>query len=92
MQLVSLEKSRSTQLFYLVAGLLAAVFLLTAKQDDPGVVAAGVIVAIASIYPLYFWLLGWSHGFRSSRGDGGFRGFIGSSGLRVWRTDCGAVG
>jgi len=62
MQLVSLEKTRSTQLFYLVAGLLAAVFLLTAKQDDPGVVAAGIIVAIASIYPLYFWLLGWSHG------------------------------
>jgi len=62
MQLVSLDKSRSTQLFYLVAGLLAAVFLLTAKQDDPGVVAAGIIVAIASIYPLYFWLLGWSHG------------------------------
>ena len=60
MQLVSLEKSRSTQLVYLVAGLLAAVFLLTAKQDDPGVVAAGIIVAIASIYPLYFWLLGWS--------------------------------
>ena len=62
MQLVSLEKSRSTRLFYLVAGLLAAVLVLTAKQDDPGVVAAGVIVAIASIYPLYFWLLGWSHG------------------------------
>jgi hypothetical protein len=62
MQIVSLEKSRSTQLFYLVAGLLAAVLVLTAKQDDPGVVAAGVIVAVASIYPLYFWLLGWSHG------------------------------
>lgn len=62
MQLISLEKSRSTQLFYLVAGLLAAVLLLTAKQNDPGVVAAGVIVAIVSIYPLYFWLLGWSHG------------------------------
>jgi hypothetical protein len=62
MQLISLEKSRSTQLFYLVAGLLAAVLLLTANQDDPGVVAAGIIVAIASIYPLYFWLLGWSHG------------------------------
>ena len=40
MQLVSLEKSRSTRLFYLVAGLLAAVLVLTAKQDDPGVVAA----------------------------------------------------
>lgn len=62
MQIVSLDKSRSTQLFYLVAGLLAAVFLLTAKQEDPGVVAAGVILTIASIYPLYFWLLGWSHG------------------------------
>jgi hypothetical protein len=62
MQLVSLEKSRSTQLFHLVAGLLAAVLLLTANQDEPGVVAAGIIVAIASIYPLYFWLLGWSHG------------------------------
>jgi hypothetical protein len=48
MQLISLEKSRSTQLFYLVAGLLAAVLLLTANQDDPGVVAAGIIVAIAS--------------------------------------------
>ena len=62
MQLISLEKSRSTRLFYLVAGLLAAVMVFTAKQDDPGVVAAGVIVALASIYPLYFWLLGWSHG------------------------------
>jgi len=62
MQLISLEKSRSTQLFYLVAMLLGALLVLTAKQDDPGVVAAGVILAIASIYPLYFWLLGWSHG------------------------------
>jgi hypothetical protein len=62
MQLISLEKGRSTQLFYLVAMLLGALLVLTAKQDDPGVVAAGVILAIASIYPLYFWLLGWSHG------------------------------
>jgi hypothetical protein len=46
---------------YTTAGFYPAVAAPVANPG-PGVVAAGVIVAIASIYPLYFWLLGWSHG------------------------------
>ena len=62
MKLVSLDKRRSTQLFFTIALVVMAVLFLTAKQDDPGVVVASLILALISIYPLYFWLLGWSHG------------------------------
>lgn len=62
MQLVQLEKGRTTQLFYLILGLLAVAMALTAKQEDPGLVATGLLLALISLYPFYFWLLGWSQG------------------------------
>lgn len=62
MQLVKIESSKTTQLFWVIAAALAAVGLLTADQDDPGITAAGVLLALASMMPFYFWLLGWSHG------------------------------
>lgn len=62
MQILTLEKSQTSQLFWLVLGVLVAAMLYTAKQDDPGVVATAMLLAIVAVYPLYFWLLGWSHG------------------------------
>ena len=62
MQLLTLDKSQTTKLFWVVAGVLVAVMLYTAKQDDPGVVAAALLLAIVASYPLNFWLLGLSRG------------------------------
>lgn len=62
MQIVSLEKGKTTRLFYAVAVLLSVLMFLSAKQEDLMVVAAGIFVAIASIIPLYLWLLRKSHG------------------------------
>jgi len=62
MQLITLEKSQTTKLFWLVIGLLLVVAVVTADQSDPGVTAAGGLLALASVLPLYLWLLGWSHG------------------------------
>lgn len=62
MQLVSLEKARTPALFWAVVGFTLAVILYTRKQDDPLIFATGLILAIASLYPFYFWLMGWSHG------------------------------
>ncbi|MBE2181044.1 MAG: hypothetical protein IAE97_11290, partial [Chthoniobacterales bacterium] len=62
MQLIKLEGSKTTQLFWLIAGVLAAVAFLTADQSDPAVTAAGVLLALVSMLPFYVWLLGWSHG------------------------------
>lgn len=62
MQILTLEKHQTSQLFWLVLGVLVAVMLYTGREDDPGVVAAAMLLAIVAVYPLYFWLLGWSHG------------------------------
>jgi hypothetical protein len=62
MQILTLEKSQTTRLFWVVVVGLVAVMLYTAKQDDPAVVATALLLAIVAAYPLYFWLLGWSHG------------------------------
>ncbi len=62
MQLITLERSQTTKLFWLIVGLLLAVSFLTAKQSDLGVSAAGVLLAVAGLMPFYLWLLGWSHG------------------------------
>lgn len=62
MQFVALEKSSTTKLFWFVAMILIAVMVLTAKQSDPGIFAAGIFLALMSLFPLYLWLLGWSHG------------------------------
>lgn len=62
MQLVDLSKSRSTQLFWAMCGFVILIMILTGKQQDPGVAAAGVLLAIVSFFPFYLWMLGWSHG------------------------------
>lgn len=62
MQIISLEKGKTTQLFYAVIILLSIVILLTAKQEDMTVVVAGIFVVFVSVFPLYLWLVGKSHG------------------------------
>lgn len=62
MKIISLDAGKTTRLFYIVAGLIAAAMFLTAKQDDTVIVVGAIFLAIVSIYPLYLWLLGWSHG------------------------------
>jgi hypothetical protein len=62
MQVITLEGSKTTKLVWLAAGLLAAIMVLTAKQTDPAIAAAGVLLATVSLLPLYLWLLGYSHG------------------------------
>jgi hypothetical protein len=62
MQLITLEKSQTTKLFWGIIGLLFTVAVVTAEQSDPGVTAAGGLVALVALLPLYLWLLGWSHG------------------------------
>jgi hypothetical protein len=62
MQLITLEKSQTTKLFWLVIGLLLGVFVSTAGQSDPGVLATAVLLALTAALPFYLWLLGSSHG------------------------------
>ena len=59
MKLISLEKSQTTKLFWLIVGLLMVVAVVTADQSDPGVAAAGGLLALAAVMPFYLWLLGW---------------------------------
>lgn len=62
MQLLNVDNRRKTQVFYVLCVLVGAVMFFTTKQQDPGVIAAGVVLALVSLYPWYFWLLGHSHG------------------------------
>jgi hypothetical protein len=62
MQILTLEKNQTTKLFWVVVVGLVGVMLYTGKQQDPGVVAMALLLGIVAAYPLYFWLLGWSHG------------------------------
>jgi hypothetical protein len=62
MQLVSLTEQQKQRFFYLLCAVVAAVMFFTSEQEDPGVIAAAVVLALVSLYPLYFWLLGYSHG------------------------------
>jgi hypothetical protein len=62
MKLISLEKSQTTKLFWMITSMLLAVAVLTAEQSDPAVMAAGGLLALAAVMPFYLWLLGWSHG------------------------------
>lgn len=62
MKIISLERGKTTQLFYAVVILLSIVILLTAKQEDMTVVVGGIFVVFASVFPLYLWLVGKSHG------------------------------
>ena len=62
MQLVALTEQQKQRVFYALCAGVAAVMFVTSKQQDPGVIAAAVVLALVSLYPFYFWLLGYSHG------------------------------
>ncbi len=62
MELITLERSQTTKLFWLLIGVLVATSILTAKQSDPSITAAGILLALVGLLPFYLWLLGWSHG------------------------------
>lgn len=62
METLALEKRATSKLFWLIAGLVAFVLIWTARQRDPVVFGAAVLVAAAAVYPFYFWLMGWSQG------------------------------
>ena len=62
MQLLNVDNRKKTQVFYFLCVAVAAVMFFTSKQQDPGVIAAAILLSFVSLYPLYFWLLGYSHG------------------------------
>ena len=62
MQLLTIDNRRKAQVFYTLCALVGVVMFFTTKQQDPGVIAAAVVLALVSLYPWYLWLLGHSHG------------------------------
>lgn len=62
MQLENIDSRKAAQFFWVLIGLLVALVAFTGKQTDPAVAASGVLLAIMSVFPLYLWLMGWSHG------------------------------
>ena len=62
MQLDNIDSRKAAQFFWVLIGLLVALVAFTGKQTDPAVAASGVLLAIMAIFPIYFWLMGWSHG------------------------------
>lgn len=62
MQLVSIDSRKAAQFFWVLIGLLFVLVAFTGKQTDPGIAASGVLLVLMSIFPLYLWLMGWSHG------------------------------
>jgi len=62
MPLVAVEKSTTTKLFWLVAAVCGAVLFLTAGQENAVLLAAGILLMLAGLWPFYLWLLGLSHG------------------------------
>lgn len=62
MQLENIDSRKAAQFFWVLIGLLVALVAFTGKQTDPAIAASGVLLVIMSIFPLYLWLMGWSHG------------------------------
>lgn len=62
MYIASFEKNQAVRIFYIIAALVVAVMIVTAKQDDFIVIGAGIFLAMVSIFPLYLWLAGKSCG------------------------------
>lgn len=62
MQITTIESPKTAQFFWLLIGLLIVLVAFTGRQTDPGIAATGVVLVVVSIFPLYLWLLGWSHG------------------------------
>jgi hypothetical protein len=62
MQLLTLERSQSAKLFWLIVALLGVVMIWTAKQTDPGIVATAMALGLVAAFPFHLWLSGASHG------------------------------
>jgi len=61
-ELIKLEKAQKTRVFYAMCLAAAAIMVVTGKQEDPAVIASAVVLALASLYPFYLWLLGDARG------------------------------
>lgn len=62
MATIALERSGTTNLFWLILGLIGLVIIATFQQSDPSIAATGILLTLVSLLPLYLWLLGWAHG------------------------------
>jgi hypothetical protein len=62
MQLITLERKQARVIFWAIAGFVGLAFALTGDQEDPGLVAAAMVLAALSVWPFYFWLTGHSQG------------------------------
>jgi len=62
MRIAQLGTKQTTRLFYALVSVVVFFFVATADQADPGLYAAGLLLGLLALYPLYFWLLGWSCG------------------------------
>ncbi len=62
MKSLTIDQARSTKIFWLAVLALVPIVLSTTKQADPGVVAVALLLLMASLLPLYFWIRRWSHG------------------------------
>jgi hypothetical protein len=62
MQFVTLAPRTATKLFWSAVAGLAALLLLTAAEGNPVLLAACFLLIVVSVFPLYIWLLGRSHG------------------------------
>jgi len=62
MQLITLERRQARVIFWAIAGFVGVAFALTGDQEDPGLVAAAMVLAGLSVWPFYFWLTGHSQG------------------------------
>ncbi len=62
MQLVTLERSQTTKMFWWGLGALLLVIAATTQQEDAAVNGAAFLLLVMAVMPFYLWLLGWSHG------------------------------
>jgi hypothetical protein len=62
MQLITLDRKQARVIFWAIAGFVGVAFALTGDQEDPGLVAAAMVLAALSVWPFYFWLTGHSQG------------------------------
>ena len=62
MRLISIESKSAKKLFWGIVLVYALVAFGTLDQYNPVLIAAGFVVALIGLWPLYLWLLGASHG------------------------------
>ncbi|MFZ4483476.1 MAG: hypothetical protein ACOYOL_05785 [Chthoniobacterales bacterium] len=62
MRTITIERSSTTKLFWVLMAVLLVLVVGTGKMNDPGVTSAGLLLLVVAVFPLYLWLLGLSHG------------------------------